>query len=157
MDDMAEHSFQPYVIRAGRAWTGSLFVMLGLAILAAATLTVVKPGPASITLFILVAMLTLGTAWRGWGRICDRMAIDESGLLLRSIWPARSINVEANGITKVWLSPNSGTVRLFTRDRSYVLRVRGDLINAELADRLAIVLNEGVLACIHRRCEKLRV
>ncbi len=145
MNSVTGRSFQPYVIRAGRAWTGSLIAMLGLAMVAASALAIVRPGPKSILLLVLVAMLSLGTVWRGWGRICDRMAVNESGLLLRSIWPVRELNVRAGEVTKVWLSPNSGTVRLFTAHRSYVLRVRGDLINNDLEDRLNVVLSEGVL------------
>lgn len=143
---MTEHDPLPFVISAGRAWTGSLFAMLGLALVSTMTLTALKPGPMSFTLVALVSVLDVVTLWRGWGRVCDRLTLRESDLVLRSLWPSRSVALQLTHINRVWLSPNSGTVRFFTDDTSYVLRVRGDRIDGEFEDRLGEKLPAGVVS-----------
>jgi len=136
----------PSVIGAGRAWTGSLFVMFALAPVAAVTLCVLEPHPVTFALLVFVFSLVAVTIWRGWGRVCDRMTLADSGIVLRTLWPQREVPLELGQVSRIWLSPNSGTVRIFTDSTSYVLRVRGDLIDLEFEDRLVARLSPGVVS-----------
>lgn len=133
---MNQQDAPSFEVAAGRVWTGSLYVMFGLGLVCAMTLVVLDRGPFSITLLGFVVLLSAVTAWRGWGRICDQLTFTETGLTLRTMWPRAFVPLERAAVARVWLSPNSGTIRFFTENSSYVLRIRGDLINWDLEQLL---------------------
>lgn len=144
--DVNQQNAPSFEIAAGRVWTGSLFVMFGLALVGAMALAVLDRGPVSIALLGFVVLLSALTAWRGWGRICDQLTITETGLTLRTIWPRGFVPLEQAAVARVWLSPNSGTIRFFTENSSYVLRIRGDLINWDLEQLLVKHSSHGALS-----------
>lgn len=145
VDYMSAIPKPPLAIAAGRAWNASLFAMIGLALVSSAALAALEPHPLGAAILIVVIAVSGVTLGRGWRRVCDQMTLYESSLTLHTLWPRGSITLAPETITRVWLSPKSGTVRIFTTTTSYVLRLRGDLINDALAQDLASRLPHAVV------------